>query len=70
MDVPETQSAVVITTNGGDFGDASNFTAQILIQALFDLTPRVDLTPWVKRETDLARRVFDDKLLRPTRENR
>lgn len=67
---PDTQSAVVTMTNGRDFGDASDFAAQILIQALFVLTPRVDLTPWVKTEVDLAQRFFDEGLLRPWKENR
>ncbi|KAL2807835.1 beta-lactamase/transpeptidase-like protein [Aspergillus granulosus] len=51
---PDTQSAVVTATNGRDFGDASDFTAQILIQALFDMTPTVDLQPWALKEAQLA----------------
>lgn len=67
---PDTQSAVVVMANGRNFGDASDFTAQILIQALFDMTPRIDIIPWVKMEVDLARRFFDEKLLQPWKENR
>ena len=51
---PETQSAVVTATNGRDLGDASDFTAQLLIQALFDLQPLVDLRPWAMKEAELA----------------
>ncbi|KAL5333812.1 beta-lactamase/transpeptidase-like protein [Aspergillus crustosus] len=50
---PQTQSAIVTMTNGRDFGDASDWTAQVLIQALFDLKPEVDLLPWVKKERGL-----------------
>ncbi|KAF4153200.1 hypothetical protein CNMCM6069_001093 [Aspergillus lentulus] len=67
---PDTQSAVVTMSNGRSFGDASDFAAQILIQALFDLTPWVDLTPWMKKEADLARQFFYEGLQRPWRENR
>ncbi|KAL4972251.1 beta-lactamase/transpeptidase-like protein [Aspergillus desertorum] len=52
---PEAQSAVVTATNGRDLGDASDFTAQILIQALFGLQPWVDLQPWAMKEAELAR---------------
>ncbi|KAL3460895.1 beta-lactamase/transpeptidase-like protein [Aspergillus heterothallicus] len=51
---PETGSAIVTATNGRDLGDASDFAAQILIQALFDLKPRVDLLPWARKEAELA----------------
>ncbi|GIJ90601.1 hypothetical protein Asppvi_009562 [Aspergillus pseudoviridinutans] len=66
---PDTQSAVVTMTNGRSFGDASDFAAQILIQALFDLAPRIDLSPWMKMEADLARRFFYEDLLKPWKEN-
>ncbi|KAF7585407.1 hypothetical protein BBP40_010978 [Aspergillus hancockii] len=39
----ETQSAAITMTNGRDFRDASEFSAQISIQALFELIPQVDL---------------------------
>ncbi|THC96299.1 hypothetical protein EYZ11_004204 [Aspergillus tanneri] len=67
---PDTQSAVVTMANGRSFGDASDFTAQILVQALFNLTPWIDLTPWVKMEVDLAKRFFYEDCLRPWKENR
>ncbi|KAL3496550.1 beta-lactamase/transpeptidase-like protein [Aspergillus germanicus] len=62
---PETQSAVVTATNGRDFGDASDFTAQILIQALFDLKPVVDLVPWAKKEAELAAGFYREHIEAP-----
>lgn len=67
---PETQSAVVTMTNGRDFGDASDFTAQLLIQALFDLKPPVNLMPWAKMEAELAASYFRENVERPWKENR
>ncbi|KAL4958565.1 beta-lactamase/transpeptidase-like protein [Aspergillus filifer] len=67
---PETQSAVVTMTNGRDLGDSSDFTAQILIQALFDMTPKVDLTLWAKKEAELARSHYRKQYEQPWEENR
>ncbi|KAJ5660348.1 hypothetical protein N7507_006799 [Penicillium longicatenatum] len=67
---PETQSAAVTMTNGRDFGDASDFTAQILTQALFDLKPSIDLIPWAKREAELRPSHHEIRLGRPWTENR
>ena len=57
---PKTQSAVVTMTNGRIMGDASDFAAQILIQALFDLRPAVDLVECAKLEAGLAAQKFDE----------
>ncbi|KAL4878092.1 beta-lactamase/transpeptidase-like protein [Aspergillus karnatakaensis] len=67
---PETQSAVVAMTNGRDLGDASDFAAQTLIQALFDLTPRVDFTSWAMKEAQLACNHFPNIILKPWLEDR
>ncbi|KAL4917187.1 beta-lactamase/transpeptidase-like protein [Aspergillus aurantiobrunneus] len=67
---PETQSAVVTMTNGRDLGDASDFAAQVLIQALFDLKPAVDLTSWAKEEAQLAARWHREHIERPWEEDR
>ncbi|OJI99309.1 hypothetical protein ASPVEDRAFT_80922 [Aspergillus versicolor CBS 583.65] len=67
---PETQSAVVTAANGRDFGDASDFTAQVLVQALFNLRPTVDLLPWVRQEADLAGRFYRDHIEEPWMRNR
>lgn len=50
----ETESAILVLTNGRGLGDASDFVAQTLIQQLFDLKPRFNLKPWVEHETKLA----------------
>ncbi|KAJ0422227.1 beta-lactamase/transpeptidase-like protein [Aspergillus carlsbadensis] len=67
---PETQSAVVTATNGRDFGDASDFTAQVLVQALFDLKPVVDLLPWARKEAQLAAGFYREHVEAPWERNR
>lgn len=67
---PETCSAVVVLTNGLDMGDASDFTAQVLTQALFDLEPKVDILERVKVETELRRDEFDSKIIKEWETNR
>jgi CubicO group peptidase (beta-lactamase class C family) len=57
---PDTHSAVVVLSNGCDVGDASDTASQILIQALFDLKPHVDLLPRLEKEIDLCLRDYDD----------
>ncbi|CAH0048167.1 unnamed protein product [Clonostachys solani] len=41
--IPQSGIAVVALSNAADAGDASNTTVQILLQAVFDLGPKVDL---------------------------
>ncbi|KAL4910214.1 hypothetical protein BDW74DRAFT_173675 [Aspergillus multicolor] len=67
---PDTQSAVVTITNGRDYGDASEFTTQLLIQALFDLKPTVDLIPWARKEAELAASHYREEIERPWEKNR
>ncbi|KAJ5688573.1 hypothetical protein N7462_002965 [Penicillium macrosclerotiorum] len=67
---PKSQSAVIVMANGRSFGDATDFVSQILIQALFELKPEVDLVPWVAIETNLAQSYFVDRLLMPWAKNR
>lgn len=67
---PETQSAVVTMTNGRILGDASDFAAQILIQALFDMTPAVDLTAWARLEADLVTKHHENEVLGKWETNR
>ena len=53
---PETQSAVVVMTNASSAdGDPSNIVAQVLTQALFDLTPAIDLLSVAKQASAAAR---------------
>ncbi|KAJ5113912.1 beta-lactamase/transpeptidase-like protein [Penicillium angulare] len=56
---PETQSAVVAFSNAVQDGDASDWTASILKQALFDLQPHVDITASVVEERRLRDEEFD-----------
>lgn len=44
--IPESHSAVVAFSNATD-GDAAETASQILLEALFDLQPAVDLLPWI-----------------------
>jgi hypothetical protein len=55
---PETKSAVVVLCNGADFGDAADVVSQLLVQALFDLKPYVDLLPRLKIDIDLRKEHF------------
>lgn len=67
---PETQSGVVVLSNGLGLADASEFTAQLLIQALFDLRPHINLMPLIKMESDLRRDWYQTKVLGPWLANR
>lgn len=59
---PETQSAVIAFSNGIQDGDAADFCAHIMIQALFDLQPRVDLLSLAEIEADLRHNRFYEKI--------
>ena len=48
--LPESRSAVVAFANAADAGDAAEITAQILLQALFDLQPKIDLLKPLQEE--------------------
>ncbi|KAH7252748.1 beta-lactamase/transpeptidase-like protein [Fusarium tricinctum] len=52
---PETKSAVVALTNGGNLGDAADFTAKIMIQALFNTKPYIDYLKLAQEEANLHR---------------
>ncbi|KAF7591434.1 hypothetical protein BBP40_001536 [Aspergillus hancockii] len=67
---PETQSAVVVLSNGLHSGDASDFTAQCLIQALFNLQPYVDLLPLIRLEANIPRQWYESEFAGPWRQNR
>ncbi|KAJ0416587.1 beta-lactamase/transpeptidase-like protein [Aspergillus carlsbadensis] len=67
---PETQSAVCVMVNMRALGDASDFAAQVLIQALFDLRPRVDLVAWASKEAELYRAGLKDNVFNPWTANR
>ncbi|KAB8069768.1 beta-lactamase/transpeptidase-like protein [Aspergillus leporis] len=67
---PKTQSAVVVMSNGLQSGDASDYTAQILIQALFNLQPYVDLLPLIRLEAGIPRLWYESEFAGPWRQNR
>ncbi|KAK1754124.1 beta-lactamase/transpeptidase-like protein [Echria macrotheca] len=55
---PETQSAVVVFSNGLNCADAADLAASALIQALFDLQPPVDLLSIAKKERGIRKGQF------------
>lgn len=50
--IPESHSAVVVLSNAASTGDAAETTSQLLLQALFDLQPPVDLIPSLQASRD------------------
>ena len=67
---PETQSAVIALSNGRRNGDASDFAAQLLIQELFDLQPRVDVLSRATLETQRGQDFRHRTVMRDWLENR
>jgi CubicO group peptidase (beta-lactamase class C family) len=67
--IPASHSAIVVLSNAADAGDASEATAQIILQALFDLEPSVDLVAAVllSRNERLERH---EKMILTWQENR
>ncbi len=57
--IPGSRSAVVAFSNGTD-GDAAETASQILLQALFDLKPAVDLLPSAKASVAKRREMHED----------
>ncbi|KAI0894325.1 beta-lactamase/transpeptidase-like protein [Annulohypoxylon nitens] len=53
---PKTMSAVVVLGSGLNTGDPSDFTAAIMIQALFDLKKQIDIIPMVSYEREMRLR--------------
>lgn len=62
---PETQSAVISMTNGLNRGDAADWAAQTMIQALFNLQPKVDFKPLIELESKLRYADYHDTVLVP-----
>ncbi|KAI9659508.1 MAG: hypothetical protein M1821_001766 [Bathelium mastoideum] len=67
---PQSHSSVVVLCNGLNIGDAADFTAQVYIQALFDLSPHKDIMPLVKLETERRLQEFYLEIMRGWLENR
>ena len=59
---PNTHSGVDVLSNAADAGDAAEATAQILLQALFDLKPHIDLLPSVTDARDRCLKAHDDMI--------
>ncbi|KAF7557275.1 hypothetical protein G7Z17_g774 [Cylindrodendrum hubeiense] len=57
---PETNSGVIALANGMNLGDAADFAAKIMLQALFDLQPHVDILELAKREAHLHKKMYND----------
>lgn len=68
MTFPDTNSAVAVLASGGTDGDPTDWCARILMQELFDLSPKVDITALVLEEAKLSKEWFDRVLMRPFRE--
>ena len=60
--IPEYHSAVVVLSNAADAGDASEITAQILLQALFNLKPHVDLVAYAEDSRDRCLKAHKDMI--------
>ncbi|KAF5005502.1 hypothetical protein FDECE_8080 [Fusarium decemcellulare] len=60
---PESKSAVVALSNGQNLGDAADFAAKIMLQALFDTNPHVDHLELARKEAALHRRWYEDVLV-------
>ncbi|VUC20614.1 unnamed protein product [Clonostachys rosea] len=60
--IPAHRIAVVALSNAADAGDASNSTVQILLQAIFDSRPKVDLIMSLKESRDMKLKQHDDMI--------
>jgi CubicO group peptidase (beta-lactamase class C family) len=60
--LPNSRSAIVVLSNAADAGDASDTTAQILLQALYDLKPPIDLLPALRASRDDRLKMHDDMI--------
>jgi hypothetical protein len=67
---PDTNSAIAVLANGGTDGDPADWCARILMQELFDLSPKVDVTALAMEEARLSKEWFDRVLMRPFEEGR
>ncbi|KAK1255543.1 LOW QUALITY PROTEIN: hypothetical protein MKX08_009538 [Trichoderma sp. CBMAI-0020] len=67
--IPSSHSAIVVLSNAAYAGDASDATAQIMLQALFDLQPSVDLVAAVQLSTN-ERLERHEKMISTWQENR
>ncbi|KAI0812220.1 beta-lactamase/transpeptidase-like protein [Xylaria sp. FL0064] len=67
--IPDSHTAVVALSNAADAGDAAETASQILLQAIFDLKPHIDLLPSL--EASIADRLKKhDDMVKDWREHR
>lgn len=56
---PSSRTAIVVLSNAAEAGDASETVSQILIQALFDLRPAIDLLPALRGQRERCLKAHD-----------
>lgn len=59
---PQTRSAIVVLSSGMNLADPSDFSAAVMTQALFNLTPRICIISMVQRECRHQRQRFQDMI--------
>ncbi|KAJ0114435.1 hypothetical protein J7T55_010824 [Diaporthe amygdali] len=59
---PQTRSAIVVLSSGINYADPSDFTAAVMTQELFELTPRVCILPMAQRECRYQKQRFENML--------
>ncbi|CAG8395664.1 unnamed protein product [Penicillium salamii] len=57
---PSSHTAIVVLGNAAEAGDAPESISQILIQAVFDLKPHVDLVPLLRQQRERCLKTHDD----------
>uniref|UniRef100_A0A0B7KP92 Beta-lactamase-related domain-containing protein n=1 Tax=Bionectria ochroleuca TaxID=29856 RepID=A0A0B7KP92_BIOOC len=60
--IPQSGFTVVALSNAADAGDASNSTVQILLQAIYDLGPKVDLILSLKESREMKLKQHEDMI--------
>lgn len=57
---PSSHTAIVVLGNAAEAGDAPTTIAQILLQAIFDLKPHIDLLPLLRQQRQRCLKEHDD----------
>ncbi|KAK4446178.1 beta-lactamase/transpeptidase-like protein [Podospora aff. communis PSN243] len=68
--IPESESAVVVLSNGTGLGDATDWIAQDIIQTLFDLQPKVDFLATARTASELHLSHYEVDFRAPLAEHR
>ncbi|KAJ5353740.1 hypothetical protein N7541_006304 [Penicillium brevicompactum] len=56
---PSSHTAIIVLANAAEAGDASDTISKILLQAVFDLKPRVDLLPLLREQRKRCLKAHD-----------